>query len=358
MLRNQRGVVSILTVTFFSILVMIIALGTILAQTKELRQSTDADQSIRSYYAAESGVEQAVFYLSSNNTYKTPPGTCLDNNIIPSLSGTNGLEITCAKVEPNSVKSGATLKQEESTQIDLSGQPSIYRMQLNWNDPGEVPYDDYVPTTGGAHGLYAGSAAILPATGTWGIPALMEVTVYYFPTTNIQPNGVRAKTIYLRPSANGSSVASFMPARPDQVQAVKCEHKTGLSCAVQINNFPPLANPTDPVSYVVRFRPRYHAATYAAEFFNDHNQNITPGGGGVRIDVTARAGDIFRRIVATAGGNAEPLTDGLDYVIFTQQDICKDISVDSATGKVSGLFGTGPNCRQDEDGIGDPDTDE
>lgn len=350
-LRNQQGIISILSVTFFSILVMIIAIGTILAQNKELRQSTDADQSIRSYYAAESGVEEALFTLTTQGSaYRAPNCTGNNNLNLPSLS--SDLTITCAKIADFNIAKSGSLKQEEAIQESIVPNAGANQMILAWN--GKDASYDYTGTYDAA--LYS-SGVVLPAQGTWNMPAMMEVTVYAYPNKNVQPNEVLAKTIYLRPSARGSSSADF--GTNDRIQPILCHPGNfDKACSATIGGFPKLSDGTGRTyNYVVRFRPRYHGASFAAQYVNFNGV----GNSGIKIDVTAKAGNISRRIVATTFGNGQTVAEGLDYVIFTQLDICKDIKLDSTTGKVKpgSLYGTGPNCQDDEDGIGDdnPDVD-
>jgi Tfp pilus assembly protein PilX len=57
--QQERGVVSLFTVMFFTILVTVLTVGFVRIMINERRQSTDEDLTTRAYYAAESGVEDA-----------------------------------------------------------------------------------------------------------------------------------------------------------------------------------------------------------------------------------------------------------------------------------------------------------
>lgn len=337
-LKNQRGIVSILTVMFFGMLVMIVSLATMLAQTKELRQSTDADQSVRAYFAAEAGLEQAMAWLKADP--KGRQNGCNEGKITkPEFSSGSELEVTCVKVAASTINTDGFLKQEESHQVERTGLTGV---TLHWS--------------GGSLNdtrLY-GASAELPPTGTWSLPALMEVTVYSFPKENLAPNEIIAHTIFLRPSSNGGATANLNT--NNTVQLIKC---TTEGCSATISGFPTqfIAGDPRPLRHIVRFRPRYNSANYTISLSGGGGDSTS---GGVRIDVTARAGSIFRRLVATSEGGGLPLGNGLDFVIFTQKDLCKDIHIDPATGKMKAgsYFKTGKTCRENEDATDeDPGTD-
>lgn len=344
MIRDQRGVVSILTTSFFSILIMVITVGTLVVQTKELRQSTDSDQSIRAYYAAQSGMEEALLKLkASSGAFRTTGPECRDGNLNLDdldLGGVeSGLEITCLRVAANTVSGTNFLPQEEATQFNLGDQPDLDEMTFRWGRDAFTEGGDYT-----------GDPARLPAipAGSWTIPALMEITVYSYPKTGITPGSIQARTIFLRPSSSGSREAKLNV--NDRVQPIKCD-EPDFRCRAEIDGFTKFSSSGVEMRHVVRFRPRYNSTTYSVTFRNSSGGSLSASSGGVKVDVTARAGDIFRRVVAVADGPGEPLKYGLDYVIMAQLDICKDMRVVTSTGRLTtgSLTGTGPTCKDEED---------
>ncbi len=359
-LDDQRGIVSMLTVLFFSILIMIIALGTLTTQNKELRQSTDADQSVRAYFAAEAGLEQALNYLKVNGASARRPGCSGATNKpaapldSPDLGSGSSLEITCLKIGDNVLNESGTLDQEVAAQADLKGLTDVDYIDFSWHDGPLSAYS--------SNPLYSDPSKVnsLPAvpTGSWSLPALIEMTLYTYPTTSIKPSDIQVRTILLRPSSSCSLMsgsrceASFK--LTNKIQGVTCNGTTNLACSVHIIDVPTIRDFPDrlglgEVRHVVRFRPRYTSTTYAVGP-HSNGGSASLGAGGVKIDVTARAGgNIFRRLVAVSEGNGSPLGMGLDYAIFTRQDICKDFTVDPNTGKLQagGRFGTGANCLSD-----------
>ena len=62
-LNNQQGVVSFFTVIFITLLLLILTTAYIRLMVNEQRQATDNDLSSRAFYAAESGVNDAILKI-------------------------------------------------------------------------------------------------------------------------------------------------------------------------------------------------------------------------------------------------------------------------------------------------------
>src|SRR5260221_6730806 len=56
---RDQGFVSLLTAILISMLLLVITISLISLETFQLRKSEDAEQTLRAYYAAEAGVEDA-----------------------------------------------------------------------------------------------------------------------------------------------------------------------------------------------------------------------------------------------------------------------------------------------------------
>lgn len=335
---NQKGIVSILTTVFFSILILIITLSTVAVQTRELRHSTDSDQSIRAYNAAQAALEKTLNDLKeSGGTLRgenckdnpLPPGvTKLD---LPDLGTDSELEITCIKIGSASLGNQGYLRQEEATQYNLIGQPDLQSATIEWG-PSVGSLDD---------------SNDLPREPNWVKPALIELTVYSIPELSggVKPSDIVARTVVLKPSSIGGGDVSLNA--NSGVHQVKC----ATSCKAKIKDFPTTVGGRAATGHVVRFRPRYSAADFTVAFNNGRGNSLAASTGGVQIDVTARAGDVFRRLVALSPGYGQPLQYGLDYVILSQNSICKDIKFNQDTGRLVGLplIGVGPNCVDEMD---------
>jgi hypothetical protein len=210
--RQETGVVALVTSIVVGLLLVIITASGIALMGSELRQSSDYDQSIKAYFAAESGVEDALAYIKKNGL---AAAIANDNGCAPYISadstfsefGSTNVSYTCQSVTTASNNLTGNIPAEGAAQIDLSGTPSLSQVNLEWNQAPNDPssWDE-------SNSLLNTGRTDLPKGSDWAgvLPAVMEVTVIDYPnnpTGNVGVGDINAKTIFLRP--NNSSVGSF-----------------------------------------------------------------------------------------------------------------------------------------------------
>jgi hypothetical protein len=82
-------------------------------------------------------------------------------------------------------------------------------------------------------------------------------------------------------------------------------------------------------NFILRLRSRYAGTDYRLTFMSGLNGNgtvVNVPDGTATIDITAKAGDVFRRVVYKVPYK-NGAASGLDYVIFSDQDVCKNFGV-------------------------------
>lgn len=306
---DQRGLVSLITATIISILLSIIVIGMVALMALLQRQATDSADAMRAYYAAEAGVEDGLLKVENalpNNLSSLPSG-CQDsnNNAVP-LDGT--AEYTCQQFSNTSNTLTGTLTADGTPlQLDLSGFPVSY-MVIRWN----TSNDAAVPSS------YTGPQGRFPdnPTGNWTYPSLLELisasyqgTALGSPATLvIQPGMVAATSNYntrpgLQPVSGGCSASTV----------------SGYNCSITVNGFNTAA------SYILRLKARYAGTHYQIQFYNTAGQLLTVPDQFETVDVTARVGDVYQRLVEKV-----PINSGvasLDYVLFADNSICKNIEI-------------------------------
>jgi hypothetical protein len=74
---------------------------------------------------------------------------------------------------------------------------------------------------------------------------------------------------------------------------------------------------------------RYNSARYRVSVLGDGNVPLAIPGAMYTIDVTARAGETFRRIQTSfpIGETSPTSLPGLDYVLYSDTDICKSFEL-------------------------------
>lgn len=317
--ENQKGVVSMLTAVFFSILILIVTLGTLLVQTRELRQSTDVDQSVVAFSAAQAGLEKALLELKANPNLRQ---SCQENSDARPVFDNPEVEITCVEIANSSSVGTGTMVQERAHHYDWSG-ARLEKVVLQWHngDPTYTSNPEYAQTS-------------LPNRARWtapALPAVIEAVVYSYPDGIINYSQIRAKTFLIRPTAgSGVTTINYSTSATGSFHTVGCNtaNANGYRCEVWIDRLP-----TDNV--VVRMRSRYADAPYVALFYplacpnpSECQPEKMPNSG-VSVDVTARAGDVFRRVTAVTNPGV-PFEQGLiDYVILSNTNICKNLTIRS-----------------------------
>ncbi len=86
----------------------------------------------------------------------------------------------------------------------------------------------------------------------------------------------------------------------------------------------------DATNMVLRIKPRYNAASYRIRFFRWDGSSMTPvylPDGYATIDVTARSGNYFRRVVAKKQITPGAYDGVFDNAMFSGKNICKTMSV-------------------------------
>jgi hypothetical protein len=316
-LRRQDGAVALLTTIIISILLTIITTGLLTLMVAELRQANDAEQSVRAYYAAQSGVEDAIAKVvvalgSSNFTPQTCGQAGSSNTALDPTSAT-AVGWTCQQIIYSGSPSGSLPLADKAVQIDIGSTP-VHSLKLEWD----------LTKTPGAN--FYNPPATFPAANTWTYAAPIEATIVEYPSgpfnaqnTNLVKlrNGVFKPHIGGTGTINLTAITGANPINGNCVQNTAAYHCSAIISNLDVTKF-----------YLFRLRSRYVGTDYKMTFYNGSQANgqvVNVPDGTATIDITAKAGDSFRRVlykVPYSRGAAQ----GLDYVIYSEDDICKNFS--------------------------------
>lgn len=351
MIKNQQGIVALLSVILVSILLMVIALSTTILMNGELKQAADYDNGVKAYYAVEAGIEDALLKI------KTTPGTdqptCTDSGTSLDLAG--AVKYTCQLITRNTNTVSQSLNPEEAVQVDTGGK-IFQTVVLRWNSLGgslEAGQTGNCPPN--INDWSTGAA--WKNTNKW--PGPLELTTINYAGTVDAASSPAPYTLVLRPNSVGiqGTPKAFNDTASPPVD-VKCisgiyDNVTkstagGYQYVLIISGF----SGSSTNNYILRLRPRYVGTDFRMEFYNCASP-LQPAPSGVTtgwnfppdstcprvqvadqtitIDVTAKAGSIFRRgivkVPITAG-----VARGLDFSLFSQTDICKNFSINPISG--------------------------
>jgi hypothetical protein len=339
---NEDGIIALMTSIIVSLLLSVISISAIGIMVSETRQAQDADQSVRAYYAAEAGLEDALLKIKTDLAAGVPINEQND------CSGTgvdfgDGTAYTCQLIEVLNNQLAAKLNTEEAAQIEpydssLGAGVHYNRVVISWHQPGQggdpgVVNNPYTPPSS------------YTSRPNWTWPAVLEVSMLWFNPTSIVPaSSVNLHTLLLRPGTGVYGLDYGNLLNETQIEgscSVDNLTRTGGYNCQAILNLTPGPNSPGPArnnnNFIFRIRPRYTGASYKVTFHNGNGPARRVKDQFAVVDVTARAGDVFRRVQAHVPVTAAAAS-GLDFVIFSDTDICKDFEV------IGGLASGNPPC--------------
>lgn len=359
-IQNQKGAVSLITVILLMFVFLIVTLGFLRLTISEQRQTTDADLNSRAFYAAESGIEDAKRLIN----YYNNDGLITDSEATR-LNGDNCNVATEDGVEGEALKERAILSSELDTEVTcqlIDMAPGEFVKTIGENKSIFVPLipDDATPSevtrvriewhtvADGVVEPRSSSLSGLPEYSCWNnneesgcsdgvnYPALLRVGVFSHPESSFSRNNITNKIAYLNPNDGGDGNVNLAQyerptasANQNVLQtAPKCTSITESSgsdtyaCSLEVGG---LGNG---IKYL-RITPLYRGTTVKISMYrnnDDLNNPLKFKNLQAKIDVTAKAGDVIRRVEARI-----PLTsvdDVLpDEAITTADQLCKLITI-------------------------------
>jgi Tfp pilus assembly protein PilX len=339
---DQRGLVSLFTCIMISLLLLVITVSMISIEALQLRKSEDGEQTLRAYYTAEAGVEDAVSKVLSGAV--TTDQTCAANlnYDIPGAAGW-----TCQQISFSGSPSGKLSKPDQAVTVDPAGQGGNYQSVIfEWNQSSVASGAPYNINLGGGFpnqlqfqasnyaapplelqiveyphngSVSAGDVCTGQVAGAW-VPLGCKIRLQ---NAVFVPGGTGAggiadyATIYNNPSNLRANCGGPVP------RTIYLGRNSEYNCWMLLGNLPPNKD------FIFRLRSRYQATDYRMTFYPAPNGNGNPvkvPDGTATIDVTAKAGQTFRRVISKLPLNKSAAA-GLNYVMYADNDVCKNFDV-------------------------------
>lgn len=317
---TERGAVSMLTVIFLALLLTIITTSFVRLSITEQRQSIDDDLTTRAFYAAESGVEDAKRAIAEFQAGQ--PVTLNEDVCQPASVVTNGLlssdldaEYTCQLIDLSPANFQDDLDPWEAVTIPLSGADPFSSVLIEWHIHEEgQPYD-----------RRANGQQFLPPVGSWNggnasrtFPAMLRAAVFSHPAGNsFTPGQVQQAAVFINPASTASNTNPF--SNDGSIINGGCAPRTPTpgqyACRVTLTNI------NSSRTNYLRLQALYRATDVQVTLVGTLLEDVQ-----AIVDVTGRAGDVFRRIEARVSliNQEFPFPD---IALWSNSDICKDITV-------------------------------
>jgi Tfp pilus assembly protein PilX len=378
--KNQEGMASILVTMIMILVITLIVLGFAQVARRNKRESLDNQLSSQAYYAAESGVNAAVNFMSAHPTSAVSNTNTMGNcqnfitnannvgaNIQTSLDTASNTKFTCLMINPNpSSLVIAPLTQSSDTvmHIDDASGSGITALKFQWN---EQTNSDFLPDNNPAYGCSGDANGALPAYKVWNCPyGILRIDIV--DGTNLSnttlDNNQTVTSLYLLPSYSGaaytkvsmSSAPVWQPVDPtaapnapacvanppDPLPAasqtcptraipVKCTHSVATSnCALELD----IPAGTGKPEYYARLGMMYQdtsSLTITAADSSTPLGGVKFTGGQAIVDSTGQSQDELRRIQVRVP-LVVPQSNTPIYGLQTTDSICKQLSIIDTSG--------------------------
>jgi len=356
--KRAQGAASLITVIFVSIILSILVLGFVRVALDETRQSTDDDLTTRAFYAAESGIEDAKRALKQ---YASNPSALNHDSCAPPVGYTGLLSVvedfdvaySCMLIELTPTSYEATITPGQVKQIELEPEPGssfdtiLVKWHINASNPdgdGDTP-----PLRGTAvSGVSEVPKDQLPDVDNWyqgpqtsTYPAMLRANLFSYPNGSfVNADTDNSAVAFLNPTGNqNDGTITHVNGQATGINyglhEADCDNSVLLNEYVCSQVFDGFSTNTN--NYVMRIQGIY-APTHVKVTMLDGGLNGTAVGfnkAQVIVDVTGRAGDVFRRVEARL--DLEDLFSTLvpEYAILSADDICKDLVVGNSASSSS-----------------------
>lgn len=328
-LRSDEGFVSLFTCIMISLLLVIITVGLISIESLQLRKAEDSEQSLRAYYTAEGGIEDAVSKILSGTITPSVGANVCNSDTAYDPTGDAGW--TCQEVTFSGNPTGKLTTPDAAVTVD-PGQtvPAYQSVLLEWDvstNPNAGRYN--VNLAGGLPSEAAYTANYSAA------PVELSIVQYpngLFSSTNANltlENALIVPAVGAGPGTVDYALPGFTTNGPFKGNC-QPERTVGFGgMPTTYNCYAVLTGLNPGFDYLFRLRSRYMPSSYQMTFYTGPNGTgavVPVSDGTATIDVTAKAGSTYRRVVAKL-----PLTQGaasgLNYVMYSDTDICKNFDV-------------------------------
>lgn len=341
----DRGVVALITSIIVGLLLIVITAGAISLMGNELRNAADFDQSVKAFYAAEAGIEDTLAKIRADilagNQIDAKTACAPFSEEDSNLSGDGVVSYTCQLIDTSSNTLVGELAAEEAVQIDLSGMPRYTHLFISWNQRGSSDPQSANPSTWQSQSGQTIPPSF-PSGSAWvgNFPAVLETTLVQYPQSpEFDSSQIRSKTAVIKPSASGSTSpntvitahlsSGTLPPNPINTRCVPNTSVGGYDCQASFSSFP------DANHYFLRLLSRFGSTHYKIEAFNGlcgEGCKVEIPDAFLSIDVTGKAGDVFRRVLLKI-----PLADQpkVNFVLLANDSICKVLEITTIDPQVA-----------------------
>ncbi len=360
--KSEQGAASMIVVVFMMVILTTISIGFLRIALNEQRIATDDDLTSRAYYAAESGIEDAKRAIQENldgtltdaelnaDTCDVPASTRY--NSVLSSGAEFDAEFECMLIDftPDTIRSKMSATNQtrhyEVIPINPSGgstRPGL--ITINWHLDATAADEGDGLVGGGGISLRSTTETSIPRVGSWSHPAMLDVKIIHYPKNNFSRNNIETVRMLVSPNSagggNGFASDVFLPggspnsAVDSQVLRASCsDNDNNMVCSMEFD----VSRVAQSENIEIRITNLYRSTSFEMTMENISGSSLLFDKAQAIIDVTGRAGGVYRRVEAAVELNTPDFIP--NYSIRSATDICKDFSFTNVPSEFGGIPGT------------------
>jgi hypothetical protein len=338
--NNQSGIASIIITLVFMVVISLVVLGFAQIANREQRLSLDRQLSSQAFFAAETGINDAVKILPT--WIGANPGgkkTCLPSGGTP-FSGLNVInsatdtEYSCLLINPlpaalqfslDSASPTGQATVETLSPVDTTGTTDkLTSITFTWSNPSDTSGFSACPNSTLPHSWPATQCSagivrvdMVPDAAVTGRASLIANALSFI----LDPHPPAAE-----PAAGWNLVAK------SQIVAATCNNATN-QCSATINGLGGAIGASTDYVFHARIEALERQATVKVTGTDIHGNPVQWLDSQILIDSTGKSQNVLRRIavwVPFTGQQSEA-----NAAIESSQDLCKKFSVDTVTSAVT-----------------------
>ncbi len=303
--NKQRGIVSIVVTMLMVMIITIIIIAFGSFSQREQKQTFERQLSSEAFYAAESGISNAIEILKN-----TPSGTGLlvdeKKNCTTGiagfdyeLDGSDNVAISCLLVDPAPYSieiSNLSLQEPYVLPLDRFDPGTVDQVTIHWHDPAATSF---------AFTGCDGSNALPPSWPANCNAGMLKIDIIPIPASfnyNYLTSSANTKTVFIKPTTGALTDISYGGLTSGDIRTARCQPAGGtyLSATQPKHCAARLTGLTAAPKYYLRITPLYLSAslTICSEVCGEINAGNTHrlAGAQAKVDSTGRASGVLRRI--------------------------------------------------------------
>lgn len=338
--NNQSGLVSIIVALTFIIIISLITTSFAFLSRRESRQVLDRQLSTQAFYAAESGVNDAIAKIENSAVNTTECDQADDvspSGATPALSADFSYTCVLVNEKPTDLQF-SDVSTDKSTIVRVQASDgNINSLRFSWeaactlpqcnpnqfanNDQHYLPQQSFSTNNPGSYTNHTGilRTDIIPVTTGMSRNTLIANTQSLF----LYPRGSATANQRGNYPVGSSSKGAFVNG---QCNAVNLPRK----CNVDVTG---LASVGNTPTFYVRLKSIYKPVNATIQAYDVNGRRLTLVNGQAVIDSTGKARDVLRRIQVRV-----PVLTEYNYpedALETTADICKLISINGVNGAIT-----------------------